>query len=99
MHHDPSIWGADAHLFRPQRWVERKKQQQSRWDFIPFGGGQRVCPARHQVYLHFAYVMVRLVRAFEAIGNGDPVAEYVPDFKFTVESKNGVRISLVPAEA
>lgn len=23
---DPDVWGSDAEIFRPERWVERKKQ-------------------------------------------------------------------------
>lgn len=27
IHQDIKVWGLDAHIFRPERWLERKKSQ------------------------------------------------------------------------
>ncbi|KAK4446696.1 cytochrome P450 [Podospora aff. communis PSN243] len=46
LHRDPRIWGNDAGEFRPGRWAElesKKKRGSRRWEFLPFGGGPRVC--------------------------------------------------------
>ncbi|KAL9625196.1 MAG: hypothetical protein Q9160_000598 [Pyrenula sp. 1 TL-2023] len=96
MHHDPLIWGPDAEDFRPSRWENRKPPM---WEFVPFGGGPRICPALQQVYTHFVFVMVKLTREFETIENRDPTFEYLTQTKLTVESRNGVKIALIPPPA
>ncbi|TAQ84692.1 hypothetical protein B7494_g6984 [Chlorociboria aeruginascens] len=60
LHNDRDTWGEDVDVFRPQRWVDRKPL----WEFIPFLGGPRICPAQQQVltqaiYLLKAYATVR----------------------------------------
>jgi cytochrome P450 len=44
-HEDPKTWGKDAMIFRPERWEGLKQC----WDFIPFMGGLRICPAQQNV--------------------------------------------------
>ena len=43
LHRREDIWGADAKEFRPERWEGRKI---GGWDYIPFGGGPRICIGR-----------------------------------------------------
>lgn len=93
LHHDRDIWGDDVDDFKPQRWVDRRPM----WEFVPFLGGPRICPAQQQVLTQAVYVLVRLVREFAGIENRDPTREYVEMTKMTVESRNGVKIALFPA--
>lgn len=90
LHHDRNIWGNDVDQFKPQRWDDRRPS----WEFAPFFGGPRVCPAEQQVLTQIVYVLVRLVRAFSRIENRDPSAEYVEATKMATESRNGVKIAL-----
>ena len=39
-----SIWGSESKLFKPSRWNDLNKEAKDA--FMPFGGGQFVCPAR-----------------------------------------------------
>lgn len=66
------------------------------WEFIPFAGGPRNCPALNQVYTYWAYTMVRLAQTFQRLENRDSVEEYETILKFTVESRNGVKVGLIP---
>lgn len=93
LHHDRDIWGDDVDEFRPGRWVDRRPL----WEFVPFLGGPRICPAQQQVLTQAVYVLVRLVREFERVENRNEVGEYVEAGGMTVESRNGVRIALFPA--
>lgn len=89
VHHDPDLWGPDVHVFRPERWVGRKPL----WDFIPFLGGPRICPAQQQVLTQATYLLVRLTQRFARIENRDPVLEYVELAKMGFESRNGVKVA------
>ncbi|KAL9623029.1 MAG: hypothetical protein Q9160_002748 [Pyrenula sp. 1 TL-2023] len=92
MHHDKDIWGDDAHTFRPDRWANKRPM----WEFVPFSGGPRICPANQQVQTYFVYVLVRLTQAFARIENRDPEWDYVETMKLTTESKNGAQVALIP---
>ena len=89
LHHDKDIWGDDVQEFKPDRWIGRK----ANWEFLPFSGGPRICPAQKQVLTHVIYILVRLTQRFESIENCDPVHEYVERFNMAFESRNGVKVA------
>ena len=93
LHHNRDIWGDDADEFKPQRWDDKRP---TTWEFVPFFGGPRICPAQQQVLTQILYLLVRLVKAFSGIENRDPSREYVELTKMATESRNGVKIALFP---
>ena len=95
IHHDKDIWGDDADEFRPERWAEGKRNS---WEYVPFLGGPRICPAQQQVWLQATYVLLRVVREFEWIENKDEVLEYVELQRMAIESRRGVKIALGPVQ-
>jgi len=90
MHHDPDIYGPDAYIFKPERWIGRRPL----WEFVPFSGGPHICPANQQVLTYAIYTLVRLTREFVSIEKRDSVLEYVELMKMTTQSRNGVQIAL-----
>ena len=86
---DKDIWGDDANEFKPERWIDRK----SLWEFVPFWGGPRICPAQQQVLTYTIYLLVKLTQMFERIENGDSVHAFV-NRATSVESANGIKIAL-----
>ncbi len=48
MHRRKELYGEDAEVFRPERWLdtEEKKGLRMGWEYLPFSGGPRVCPGR-----------------------------------------------------
>ncbi|KAF2232721.1 cytochrome P450 [Viridothelium virens] len=91
IHHDKDIWGTDADEFLPERWEQGPKNA---WQFVPFLGGPRICPAQQQVMIQATYLLLRMVREFEWIQNRDEVWEYVELQRMAVESRRGVKIAL-----
>lgn len=57
VHHDPHLWGEDAHLFKPERFAEgvAKATNNNMAAFLPFGLGPRTC-----VGLNFASIETKL---------------------------------------
>ena len=91
MHRDPDYWGPDASEFKPERWEHMRPT----WEYIPFLGGPRICPAQQMAFTQTAYAMVKLVRRFAKCENRDQEERYIEMNKVTVESRNGCLIGLV----
>ena len=60
-------FGPDADRFRPERWATLRPI----WDFVPFSGGPRHCPAQQLARSETGYVLARLARGFQGWGCRD----------------------------
>lgn len=92
VHHNTDFWGPDAKVFRPERWENVKPY----WNFIPFGGGPRTCPAQQLVGTEVAYVIVRMVQEFARLESADE-HPWTEQWKLGPHSKYGCRVVLTPA--
>lgn len=91
--HDREFWGEDVEAYKPSRFEDTKI---GTWDFEPFLGGPRRCPAQEMVITQGVYLLVRMVREFETIENRDACMEYVERIKMLCESRNGAQVALHP---
>jgi cytochrome P450 len=57
------VWGPDVDEFRPERWETMKVGR----EFVPFGGGPRVCIGRLYTFATVMYWVARMAQEFEAI--------------------------------
>jgi cytochrome P450 monooxygenase len=90
-HRDKSFWGDDADEFVPERWARIRPT----WEYIPFSGGPRICPAFKLVYTECEYIMVTMVRQFSRLENRDEVNEWVEERRLTFQSRNGAKVGLI----
>ncbi|KAK0455909.1 cytochrome P450 [Armillaria borealis] len=62
---DPTIWGSDAELFRPERWLERKEEgiRHGR-EIFAFSEGPRSCIGKAFAMCEIKVLMVTLLRQF-----------------------------------
>jgi len=89
MHKDKDLWGEDSLEFVPERMLRRKRS----WQYIPFMGGRRSCPAQQNTYTNMAFFLVRMVQEFKTIENRDECMEYVEEYLMTKQSRNGVKVA------
>lgn len=94
LHRRPEIYGQNTETFRPDRW---DALQVGRWDFLPFMGGPRVCPAQQMALIQVKFTVARIVQCFGNIENRDPVLEFIEQYRITSDSKNGCKVALIPA--
>ena len=92
LHRRSEIYGEDAEVFRPERW---NAIQVGSWDFLPFIGGPRVCPAQQMALTQVSFTVARIVQKFKTIENRDPVFEFVEQYRITSDSKNGCKVALI----
>ncbi|KAI1453317.1 putative N-alkane-inducible cytochrome P450 [Annulohypoxylon moriforme] len=65
MHRLPEFWGADADVFRPERWLDEKIKPG--WAYLPFNGGPRLCLGQQNALIEGSYNIVRLMQIFKRI--------------------------------
>ena len=98
LHRRSEVFGPDAEKFVPERWMEPAKVKDHEigfWEFLPFSGGPRVCPAQVMAMTQAKYVIARIVDTFPSLVNRDPVFEFVERYRISTDSKNGCKVGLL----
>ncbi|KAH0537360.1 hypothetical protein FGG08_005839 [Glutinoglossum americanum] len=76
MHRRPDFYGEDAEDFRPERWEEDlglfRDETTSKWGYLPFNGGPRICLGMDFALTEAAYAVVRILQRF-------PIVKMPPD--------------------
>jgi len=71
MHRRPDLYGMDAEMFRPERWEEdmpkNRNATNSKWGYLPFNGGPRVCLGMDFALTEAAYAIVRIIQRYPEI--------------------------------
>ncbi|GLA82821.1 hypothetical protein AtubIFM56815_007011 [Aspergillus tubingensis] len=94
MHRRKDIYGADADVFRPERW--ENGQLQPRWEYLPFNGGPRICLGQQYALTEAGYVTVRMAQEFRTLKSQDP-GPWEEALTLTLCSRNGTKVSVTPA--
>ncbi len=95
MHRAPMFWGPDANKFLPEHWLNPNLRP--KWEYLPFGGGARNCPAQRMTLTQCAFIVARLAQEFGSLENRDPEVEFVEEYGFSKRSRNGVKVAFLPA--
>ena len=67
MHLNPKVFGDDAAVFRPERWLEASAEQLRVMEVahMGFGRGRRVCIGQHIAWMEMKKALVAMVLGFE----------------------------------
>ncbi|KAL0638307.1 hypothetical protein Q9L58_002609 [Maublancomyces gigas] len=86
-HRNRAMYGEDAEIFRPERWLEAGSEQLQQWkkyDF-QFGYGSRACPGKTIAHMAIYKLSLQILRAFklrrlnEDCARGDCFTRHVDD--------------------
>jgi cytochrome P450 len=95
-HYNPTIWGADAERFNPDRWDERQGTgaADNHYAFAPFLHGPKGCIARPFAMLCLKVVIMEMARAFSFAPRGEDVGRELEfaNPNFTLRPKEALRI-------
>ncbi|KIJ45086.1 hypothetical protein M422DRAFT_29936 [Sphaerobolus stellatus SS14] len=61
---DPDVWGRDAALFKPERWLSNNNSEKGMRDVLAFSAGPRICPGRHFAMLEMKATIALVLRQF-----------------------------------
>ncbi|KAE9370024.1 pisatin demethylase [Stipitochalara longipes BDJ] len=68
MMRDTEVWGADAKLFRPERWFEGNAEERKRREMnvdMVFGYGKYLCLGKNVAFMELNKIFVQLLRNFD----------------------------------
>ncbi|WPH01320.1 putative cytochrome P450 [Acrodontium crateriforme] len=67
LHRDKTVFGPDADMFRPERWLQSSKEDIARWDrsMFAFGAGSRTCIGKNLSLLEMNKLVPQLLRKFD----------------------------------
>lgn len=91
MMRQPSIFGSDAEVFRPERWADPSLRPG--WGYLPFGGGPRVCLGQQYALTEAYYVTIRMMQRFRTLENRDN-EPWTEKIAVTCCSFNGTKVAL-----
>ena len=91
LHRDPQYFGADAHKFRPERFLNGEVET----DFIPFGAGPRHCIANRFALLELKSCLIRLLKRYKFSTNEHTMKyRYVNAVPVNQIDPNGLRLKI-----
>ncbi|KAI0823239.1 cytochrome P450 [Trametes gibbosa] len=70
MHRRTDLWGADATVFDPDRFLDERVQKHlvpNPFIFLPFNAGPRICLGQQFAYNEIAFMLTRLLQRFSGI--------------------------------
>jgi phenylacetate 2-hydroxylase len=80
INHDPLAYGADAHVFRPERWLGENVEMSPQPPYhFSLGAGSRACTAIALTNRVMYATMVRLIISFKIVASktSPPVTDYI----------------------
>ncbi|KEF55692.1 uncharacterized protein A1O9_08442 [Exophiala aquamarina CBS 119918] len=80
LHRHKGIFGEDAEIYRPERWIEGDKEKIKMMErcMFQFGGGSHVCIGRHLALLEMNKILPQLIRRFDIqlVNPGKPLEHH-----------------------
>lgn len=90
LHRREEYWGADANVFRPERW---DTDSPAHFTYIPFLAGPRMCIGYQFAINTASYVTIRLIQQVESLKAADD-EPWKEELGLSMTSADGARVSL-----
>ncbi len=87
LHHHPDYW-EEPERFDPERFAPERVKDRSRWQYLPFGAGPRMCIGNHFAMMEMQLLLALLVRRFDFTLTDGQQVEMQP--LITLKPKEGI---------
>lgn len=87
LHYSPKLWD-DPHRFDPERFSDERSEGRSKYAYLPFGGGPRVCIGNHFAMMESKVIVAMLLRHFDVDVARNPPPTPVP--RVTLRPEGGM---------
>ncbi|KAF9224457.1 cytochrome P450 [Gyrodon lividus] len=80
MHRRKDLWGPDADIFDPNRFLDERLHKYltpNSFIFLPFNAGPRICLGQQFAYNEVSYFLIRLLQSFDAMSL-DMATQHLP---------------------
>eukprot|EP01120_Amphizonella_sp_Union-15-10_P001079 TRINITY_DN1113_c0_g1_i1.p1 TRINITY_DN1113_c0_g1~~TRINITY_DN1113_c0_g1_i1.p1 ORF type:complete len:497 (-),score=74.65 TRINITY_DN1113_c0_g1_i1:42-1532(-) len=97
LHRLEEVWGSDAKIFRPERWIENGFKPPVGY-YMPFGKGSRICVGNVFATLEMRIAVLMLLQNFELLPS--PLhPELKIGFEMTIRPQDGFTIKFKPLDS
>ncbi|KAL4075543.1 cytochrome P450 [Scleroderma citrinum] len=74
------LWGPDAEMFDPDRFLDERMKYHTKnpFIFVPFNAGPRICLGQQFAYNQMSYFLVRFLQTFSSITLAEDVQTFPP---------------------
>ncbi|KAI4312983.1 hypothetical protein MLD38_037765 [Melastoma candidum] len=98
IHHDPDVWGEDAHVFKPERFSEgvAKATNNNMAAFLPFGLGPRMCVGNNFALMEAKVALAMILQRYRF--SLSPGYIHCPYQHLTIQPLHGIQVILRPIE-
>ncbi|KAJ9188995.1 hypothetical protein P3X46_000338 [Hevea brasiliensis] len=91
LHRDPELWGPDADIFNPERFINGVTGAcKSSQAYIPFGLGARVCPGQNLAVIELKVFFAVILSKFKFTIS--PNYQHSPTYGLLLEPEHGVNL-------
>eukprot|EP01134_Creolimax_fragrantissima_P003934 CFRG3934T1 len=90
MQRDKKIWGEDADMFDPSRWLDGRTDKVPQWAYVPFSKGSRNCIGQHLALIEVKCILTMTYREFRFKYTEKEPEEIA--YRVTSVPKNGCRL-------
>jgi cytochrome P450 len=92
LHRNPKYWGADAEVFRPERFAPENEDKLVKYAYMPFGAGPRVCIGNSFAMMEAQLLLATMAQKWQLALNPGQVVEFLP--LITLNPKGGLPMTL-----